>query len=88
MRLGFLPLVIQPNWAYSESHAEDAASAFDLNTVPNSVWDMGGYQVPVAGDYIAIYNGIMGVPFRQVAPEASCKFPAEKPTCGAGMEKR
>lgn len=52
MRLGFLPLVIQPNWAYSESHAEDAASAFDLNTVPNSVWDMGGYQVPVAGDYL------------------------------------
>jgi len=40
MRLGFLPLVIQPNWMYSEGHARDVLSAFDLNVVPNTVWDM------------------------------------------------
>ena len=79
VRLGFLPLVIQPNWAYSESRTEDVASAFDLNTVPNSVWDMGSYQVPVAGDYLH-YNRILGgLRFRQqVATEASCKFPSSR----------
>ena len=50
-------------------------------------WEVTKFRWP-GTIYIAIYNGIMGVPFRQVAPEASCKFPAEKPTCGAGMEKR
>eukprot|EP00438_Fugacium_kawagutii_P030892 Skav215845 [mRNA] locus=scaffold1630:133564:135915:- [translate_table: standard] len=79
MRLGFLPLVIQPNWIYSEHRAEDVASAFDLNTVPNSVWDMDGYQIPVTGDYLHYNRIIGGLRFRQqVAPEAPCKFPSSR----------
>ena len=75
MRLGFLPLVFQPSWNYSESRVRDVASAFQLNTVPNSSWDMGDYRIPVAGDYLH-YNRILGgLRFRQqVAPQAHCKF--------------
>ena len=81
MRLGFLPLVIQPAWMYSEGYARNVASAFQLNTVPNSVWDMGTYHIPVAGDYLHYNRIIGGLRFRQqVAPEAPCRFPPGRKT--------
>ncbi|CAE8693926.1 unnamed protein product [Polarella glacialis] len=68
LRLGFLPLVIQPSWSYSESRDADSASVFDLTNFtpsdPSGSWAMGAYgpstrTLPMTGDYLH-YNRIVG----------------------------
>eukprot|EP00928_Gymnodinium_smaydae_P003725 TRINITY_DN11317_c0_g2_i1.p1 TRINITY_DN11317_c0_g2~~TRINITY_DN11317_c0_g2_i1.p1 ORF type:complete len:907 (-),score=114.64 TRINITY_DN11317_c0_g2_i1:119-2839(-) len=88
-RLGFLPLVIQPTWAYSEEYATDALAAARLTNAaaqpvsPEELWKFEGYgpsakSVPIRGDYLHYHRIIGGIRFRQqVAQRAEelCVFP-------------
>eukprot|EP00930_Biecheleria_cincta_P068429 TRINITY_DN5584_c0_g1_i2.p1 TRINITY_DN5584_c0_g1~~TRINITY_DN5584_c0_g1_i2.p1 ORF type:complete len:887 (-),score=146.00 TRINITY_DN5584_c0_g1_i2:67-2703(-) len=85
VRLGFLPLVVQSSWAYSESRAADVSNVFDLSTSPavepSSSWAFGSYSsnaLPLHGDYIHYNRIIGGIRFRQQVSEMSdglCRFP-------------
>lgn len=89
LRLGFVPLVIQPSWSYSERYTEDERSLFASTPaaehVPQGSWSIGAFgkgarSLPVAGDYLHYNRIIGGVRFRQQVAEASeglCKFPTK-----------
>jgi len=83
LRLGMIPLVVQPSWSYSESRADDVASVFELSrgafVDPNEQWTMStGSKLPLTGDYLHYNKIIGGIRFRQQeAPKSykTCKFP-------------
>mmetsp|Transcript_73367 Transcript_73367/g.203659 ORF Transcript_73367/g.203659 Transcript_73367/m.203659 type:complete len:903 (+) Transcript_73367:149-2857(+) len=94
LRLGLIPLVIQPSWGYSEEYAAGAAAAmgrFNTSNVnpsaPTELWQMPGYgmsapMVPARGDYLRFNRIIGGLRFRQqLAPAAVeyCTFPESAP---------
>eukprot|EP00930_Biecheleria_cincta_P084570 TRINITY_DN74018_c0_g1_i1.p1 TRINITY_DN74018_c0_g1~~TRINITY_DN74018_c0_g1_i1.p1 ORF type:complete len:868 (+),score=157.24 TRINITY_DN74018_c0_g1_i1:78-2681(+) len=87
LRLGFMPLVIQPTWSYSESRQSDIESVFNISYAsskaarePSATWKMGlgSRALPITGDYLHYNRIIGGLRFRQqVAPASTdfCKFP-------------
>lgn len=90
IRLGFVPLVIQPSWSYSESRQRDLESVFDVGYAssqaarePSATWKMDSVKtLPVTGDYLHYNRIIGGLRFRQqLAPKStgSCKFPSAGP---------
>lgn len=85
IRLGFLPLVVQSSWAYSESRAADVSNVFDLSASPavepSSSWAFGSYgsnALPLTGDHLHYNRIIGGLRFRQQVSEMStglCRYP-------------
>jgi len=74
LRLGFLPQVARPVWAYSEGRV---GSVFDLDL--NQTWrlnDFGNEPLPLPGEYLHFNRVVGGLRFRQRASAASsCRFP-------------
>lgn len=87
LRLGFMPLVIQPSWSYSESRQRDIDSVFEMSYAsskaarePSATWAIGSGSraLPITGDYLHYNRIIGGLRFRQQLASASadsCKFP-------------
>jgi len=86
LRLGFLPLVVQPAWSFSEGYADNAAGLFTnaSGVSPDSSWSFqafgqNSHSIPIMGDYLHYNRIIGGLRFRQQVAEAAyskCKFPA------------
>lgn len=86
VRLGFIPLVMQTSWAYSEGYSDAAASLFPAapNVVPDDKWGFQAFgpqsrTIPVTGDYLHYNRIIGGLRFRQQVAGMSdgfCKFPS------------
>lgn len=89
IRLGFIPLMVQPTWSYSEEYDVDVASLMDFSVFnmspaePATSWMFGANgpeasALPVRGDYQRYNKIIGGFRFRQQLSEEStkyCKFP-------------
>mmetsp|Transcript_29682 Transcript_29682/g.54020 ORF Transcript_29682/g.54020 Transcript_29682/m.54020 type:complete len:891 (-) Transcript_29682:54-2726(-) len=87
VRLGFIPLTVQPTWGYSEGYDDTAAAGFQAvgatPKAPNSTWQFGAFggkadTVPVSGDYLHYNRIVGGLRFRQEIGEVGtdlCKFP-------------
>lgn len=87
VRLGFVPLVIQPTWSTSEFYARDEAQLFGDNNsaAPSEQWQFEAFgpsskPLPVTGDYLHFNRIIGGIRFEQQVSEfktSNCKFPVE-----------
>ncbi|CAE7789330.1 pkd2, partial [Symbiodinium sp. CCMP2456] len=87
LRLGYLPLVVQPAWSYSEGRDIAVASVFDLSagpvSEPNQTWKLnafgsGGQPLPISGDYLRHNRMVGGIRLHQGVSSgstASCRFP-------------
>lgn len=80
VRLGFVPLIMQPAWLYSEEYANDALRLFNSTTTPNSKHYFAGNPkpLPIKGDYLHYNRIVGGIRFRQeTVPmgEDRCRFP-------------
>ncbi|CAE7240233.1 pkd2 [Symbiodinium sp. KB8] len=87
LRLGYLPLVVQPVWSYSEGRDIAVASVFDLSagpvSEPNQTWRLnafgsGSQPLPISGDYLRYNRMVGGLRLRQgvsSGSKASCRFP-------------
>eukprot|EP00439_Symbiodinium_sp_Y106_P011134 s1942_g1.t1 len=74
LRLGYLPLVVQPVWSYSEGRDIAVASVFDLLNAFGS----GSQPLPISGDYLRYNRMVGGFRLRQgvsSGSSASCRFP-------------
>lgn len=90
-RLGFIPLVIQPSWAYSEDYSSASGSRFKAVgkkavDPPSKFTLSGGGVLPVHGDYMRYNRIIGGIRFRQILSNAGtasgdlCRFPSSAPS--------
>lgn len=88
LRVGYLPVVLQPVWTYSERRPEDVASVFDLNSgslrEPNQTWYVNSYgresgAIPTSAEYLHFNRIVGGLRLRQQVSSSSsstCKFPS------------
>mmetsp|Transcript_92812 Transcript_92812/g.199050 ORF Transcript_92812/g.199050 Transcript_92812/m.199050 type:complete len:871 (-) Transcript_92812:18-2630(-) len=90
-RIGFLPLIVQHSFAYSEALQDgydlvNASSPFDAGQLP-SQWSLGAYgsnsqTLPVRDDYLHYNRMIGGIRLRQERAELSwdsCRMPGNVP---------
>lgn len=78
LRLGFLPLVVQPSWAYSENYpAALGTDAYDgtnySRPIGPSHWLLGGYTraAPIKNDYLRYTRLVGGIKLHQTVAEPS-----------------
>mmetsp|Transcript_36482 Transcript_36482/g.101267 ORF Transcript_36482/g.101267 Transcript_36482/m.101267 type:complete len:854 (-) Transcript_36482:274-2835(-) len=90
-RIGFLPLVVQHSWSYSESLSEgymavNASHPYDAGKLPER-WMLGAYgrdsqPLPVRDDYLRYHRLVGGLRLRQERSRAGyelCRFPGNVP---------
>lgn len=82
MRLGLLPLVVQPSWTYSEpapSVLESALGSSNFNVTRPVQWHFPGFPSPspVQNDFLVYSKLVGGIRMRQVVSEVSdCTSPS------------